>query len=141
MALSGWTRVITVTAKSGQSSSHSLQPIQSSGLRTVAFSFSSSTSTSFGQKVTQILHPLHQSLLMITSLNFFLVICLNPSNRSAPYDLRAFPPSPGQHKKKYRDHMLMHGRGIFTKCLRGWIKTQFRDGGRLVHVNNELLLP
>jgi hypothetical protein len=61
-------------AKSGHLSSQSLQQIQSCGLAATTLSFSSSSRTFFGQKWTQIPHPLHQSRLMTCSFSFNFAI-------------------------------------------------------------------
>ncbi len=60
-------------ARSGHLSSQSLHAMQSSGLAANAFSSESSSSTFFGQKCTQIPHPLHQFLFIRCSfsLGFF----------------------------------------------------------------------
>jgi len=60
-------------ARSGHLNSHNLHAMQSSGLTATAFSSESSSSTFFGQKCTQMPHPLHQFLFIRCSfsLGFF----------------------------------------------------------------------
>jgi len=61
--------VSTSIAKSGHRSSHSLHATQSPARTTTTLSESSSSNTFFGQKCTQIPHPLHHSRCITCRFN------------------------------------------------------------------------